>query len=111
MRYNSFEITSTTKSNRSISSVAINGDKTTVDLNYMQNGYYERRQSEVGDNAYSAFNVKKFISEYGFAIFAVITVIALIVIITPLKSSFIVTDYLSDILCHHTPLDSVTLKI
>lgn len=61
MRYNSFEITSTTKSNRSISSVAIDGDKTTVDLNYMQNGYYERRQSEVGDKAYSAFNVKKFI--------------------------------------------------
>ncbi len=61
MRYNSFEITSTTKSNRSISSVAINGDKTTVDLNYMQNGYYERRQSEIKDNAYSAFNVKKFI--------------------------------------------------
>lgn len=61
MRYNSFEITSTTKSNRKFSNDEINGDKTTVDLNYMQNGYYERRQSEVGDNAYSAFNVKKFI--------------------------------------------------
>lgn len=58
MRYVAFDYKS--KFDRTISSVTINGKSTAVDMNYLQDGFYERRQANKNDDAYSAFNVRKF---------------------------------------------------